>query len=65
MTDPEPEQGLTYYRRRMEIEERSRDLKSLLGIEQVMDKGQKRIERVLVLALLAAVVLMFQLMFDS
>jgi len=53
MTDLEPEQGLAYYRQRMKIEESYRDLKSLLGIERVMNKRQDRMEKILALILLA------------
>ncbi len=53
MTDLEPEQGWAYYRQRMKIDESYRDLKSLLGLERVMNKRQERMEQVLALVLLA------------
>lgn len=53
MTDLEPEQGLAYYRQRMKIDESYRDLKSLLGMERVMNQSQERMEKVLALVFLA------------
>ncbi len=53
MTDLEPEVGLAYYRQRMKIDESYRDLKSLLGMERVMNKRQEYMEKVLALILLA------------
>ena len=53
MTDLEPEVGLAYYRQRMKIDESYRDLKSLLGMERVMNKRQEYLEKVLALILLA------------
>ena len=56
MTDLEPEQNLAYDRQRMKMEERFRDLKSLLGMARVMDKRQERMEKALALVLLASAV---------
>lgn len=53
MTDLEPEVGLAYYRQRMKIDESYRDLKSLLGMERVMNKRQEYLDKVLALILLA------------
>ncbi len=53
ITDLAPEQGLAYYKQRMKIEESYRDLKSLLGMERVMNKRQEYMEKVLALVMLA------------
>ena len=45
MTTLEPEEALRLYRRRMEIEESFRDMKSLLGLGDVMSKKQTMMEK--------------------
>lgn len=59
MTDLEPERALEIYLKRMKIEETFRDCKSLLGVEQVMNKQQAKMEQMVALTLLAYVVALF------
>lgn len=59
MTDLEPEQGLEIYLKRMKIEESFRDCKTLLGMEQIMNKKQAMMEQMVALSLLAYVVGLF------
>lgn len=49
----EPEEALTIYRARMKIEESFKDLKSLLNLEKLMNKGQEKLEKMIALVLLA------------
>ena len=53
MTDLAPEQALKLYQQGMKIEESFRDLKSLLGIHKAMNKGQRNMEQVMALAMMA------------
>src|SRR5512135_3535535 len=53
MTNLEPRQGLEIYLGRMKIEQSFRDLKSLLHLDQVMNKQQVRMEQMVALVLLA------------
>ena len=41
ITDLDPKEALSIYRKRMAIEESFRDLKSLLGLERLMNKTQE------------------------
>jgi hypothetical protein len=59
MSDLEPERALEIYFKRMKIEESFRDCKSLLGVEQVMNKQQSKMEQMIALTLLAYVVALF------
>jgi hypothetical protein len=59
MTDLEPERGLEIYLKRMKIEESFRDCKTLLGLDQIMNKQQVHMEQMIALALLAYVVGLF------
>ncbi len=52
MTDLEPEEGLCLYRARMKIDQTFRDLKSLFGIERLMNKQQTYMEKMIALLLL-------------
>ncbi|MEJ5239878.1 MAG: transposase [Anaerolineales bacterium] len=52
MTDLEPEEGLRLYQARMKIEQTFRDLKSLLGMERLMNKQQIYMEKMIALLLL-------------
>jgi hypothetical protein len=53
MTNLEPEDGLALYFHRMKIELCFRDLKSLLHIDQVMNKSQAYLDKMLAMVLLA------------
>ncbi len=53
MTNLAAEVGLQIYFARMKIEETFRDLKSLLGLEKVMNKQQAKMEQIVALVLLA------------
>lgn len=53
MTNLDPEKGLALYDRRMKIELCFKDLKSLLHIDQVMNKSQVYLNKMLALVLLA------------
>lgn len=53
MTNLEPRQGLHIYRQRMKIEVCFRDLKSLLGLDRLMNKHQDRMEKIIALLMLA------------
>ncbi len=53
MTNLEPRRGLKIYLARMKIEESFRDLKSLLHLDQVMNKQQALMEKMVALVLLA------------
>lgn len=52
-TNIEPQRALEIYRRRMKIEEAFRDLKSLMGLERVMNKKRGNLEKMIALLLLA------------
>lgn len=56
MTDLEPDRGVEIYLKRMKIEQSFRDCKSLLGLDQLMNKQQSRMEQMVALTLLAYVV---------
>ena len=56
MTDLEPAKGVQIYLKRMKIEESFRDCKSLLGLDQLMNKPQAHMEQTVALTLLAYVV---------
>ncbi len=56
MTDLEPARGLEIYLKRMKIEQSFRDCKSLLGLDQLMNKHQSQMEQMVALTLLAYVV---------
>jgi hypothetical protein len=49
----DPEEALEIYRARMKIDEAFRDLKSLLGLEKIMNKKQENLEKMIALLLLA------------
>jgi len=53
MTDLDAEQGLSIYRQRMKIEESFRDMKSLLGMEKLMNKRREHMEKMVALLLIA------------
>lgn len=53
MTDLTAEQGLDIYFQRMKIEESFRDLKSLLHLDKLMNKGQAQMEKMVALVMLA------------
>ncbi len=53
MTNLDPQAGLALYYRRMQIEICFRDLKSLLHIDQIMNKSQVYLNKMLALVLLA------------
>ncbi len=53
VTNIDPEEGLRIYELRMKIEEAFKDLKSLLGLEKVMNKTVENLEKVLGLLFLA------------
>ncbi len=53
MTNLEPRRGLKIYLGRMKIEQSFRDLKSLLHLDQVMNKRQVLMEKMVALVLLA------------
>jgi len=59
MTDLEPEKALEIYLQRMKIEQSFRDCKSLLGLEQLMNKHQAKLEQMVALTLLAYVMGLF------
>jgi hypothetical protein len=49
----DPEEALVIYKARMKIEESFRDLKSLLGLNKIMNKSRQRMERMVAMVLLA------------
>lgn len=49
----EPKEALEIYRARMKIDQAFKDLKSLLGLEKVMNKKQENLEKMIALLLLA------------
>lgn len=53
MTNLEPKQGLDIYLKRMKIEEAFKDLKSLLGLDKLMNKRQDYMEQMAALVMLA------------
>jgi hypothetical protein len=53
MTNLEPRRALQIYLARMKIEESFRDLKSLLHLDQVMNKRQEQMEKMVAMLLLA------------
>jgi hypothetical protein len=53
MTNLDAEQGLAIYSQRMKIEESFRDLKSLLGLEKLMNKRRDHMEKMVALLLIA------------
>lgn len=53
MTNLEPERGLDIYLARMKIEEAFKDLKSLLGLDKLMNKRQDSMEQMAALVMLA------------
>jgi len=53
MTNVDPRRALEIYRARMKIEESFRDLKSLLGLDRVMNKKQVYMEKMVALLLIA------------
>ncbi len=53
MTNLDPRRGLQIYLGRMKIEQSFRDLKSLLHLDQVMNKQQGKMEKIVALVLLA------------
>ena len=53
MTNLDAEQGLAIYSQRMKIEESFRDMKSLLGLEKLMNKRRDHMEKVVALLLIA------------
>ena len=53
MTDLQAEQGLAIYRQRMKIEESFRDMKSLLGMDRLMNKRRDHMQKMVALVLIA------------
>ncbi len=53
MSNPEPERALQIYLGRMKIEEAFRDLKSLLGLDRLMNKTQHNMEQLAALTMIA------------
>jgi hypothetical protein len=53
MTNLEAEQGLSIYLQRMKIEESFRDMKSLLGLEKLMNQRRDHMEKMVALLLIA------------
>ncbi len=53
ITDLDPREALSIYRKRMRIEESFRDLKGLLGLERLMNKAQGYLEGMVALVLMA------------
>ena len=53
ITDLDPKEALSIYRKRMAIEESFRDLKNLLGLERLMNKTQEYLEGMVALMLMA------------
>ncbi len=53
MTNLEAEQGLSVYLQRMKIEESFRDMKTLLGLEKLMNKRRDHMEKMVALLLIA------------
>ena len=53
MTNLDAKQGLDIYSKRMKIEESFRDLKSLLGMEKLMNKHRDHMEKMVALLLIA------------
>jgi hypothetical protein len=53
MTDLQAEQGLEMYRQRMKIDESFRDMKSLLGLERLMNKRRDHMQKMVALLLIA------------
>jgi hypothetical protein len=53
ITNLEPEEGLAIYHQRMKIEESFKDLKSLLGMDKIMNKRQDNMEKMLALVMIA------------
>ena len=53
MTNLEAERGLSIYLQRMKIEESFRDMKSLLGLEKLMNKRRDHMEKMAALLLIA------------
>lgn len=53
MTDLSAEDGLNIYLQRMKIEESFRDMKSLLGLERLMNKRRDHMEKMVALLLIA------------
>lgn len=52
-TNLEPEQALAIYQARMKLDQSFRDLKSLLGLEKIMNKKREYLEKMIALVLLA------------
>ena len=48
-----PEEALEIYRARMKIEESFKDLKSLLGLDKIMNKSRERMEKMVAMVMLA------------
>lgn len=48
-----PEEALANYRARMKIEESFRDMKSLLGLDKIMNKSRERMEKMVAMVMLA------------
>ena len=59
MTDLEPHVALQLYQQRMKIEETFRDLKSLLGLDKIMNKGQHNLEQIIALLMIAYAIGLF------
>jgi hypothetical protein len=53
MTNLKAEDGLAIYQQRMKIEEAFRDMKSLLGLEKLMNKRRNHMEKMVALLLIA------------
>ena len=59
MTDLEPHVALELYQQRMKIEETFRDLKSLLGLDKIMNKSQHNLEQTIALLMIAYAIGLF------
>ena len=59
MTDLEPHVALQLYQQRMKIDETFRDLKSLLGLDKIMNKSQHNLEQIIALLMIAYAIGLF------
>ncbi len=53
ISDLEPEEAMAIYQDRMKIEQSFRYLKSLLGLDKIMNKGRERMEKMVAMILLS------------
>ena len=59
MTDLEPHAALELYQQRMKIDQAFRDLKSLLGLDKIMNKSQHNLEQIIALLMIAYAIGLF------